>query len=129
MNVGPVAAPFEFKSFERELRECQRYCQMFDAGANDRGVIMAVAYQTTQVLGSFTFSPMRVAPSVTLTNQTSIDVVIGNNVIQTNLTFSMTNFTKFSGQVDATNTGAVFTLGHAALIRFDGTKMLLSAEL
>lgn len=25
LNVGGVAAPFEFKSFERELRECQRY--------------------------------------------------------------------------------------------------------
>lgn len=25
LNVGGVAAPFEFKSYERELRECQRY--------------------------------------------------------------------------------------------------------
>lgn len=25
LNVGPVAAPFDFKSYETELRECQRY--------------------------------------------------------------------------------------------------------
>ena len=25
VNIGPVAAPFQFKSFQQELRECQRY--------------------------------------------------------------------------------------------------------
>ena len=130
LNVGGVAAPFEFKSYGQELLECQRYCQLYEPAANDRAVIMGVAYQTTQVIGSFVFPVMRAAPTATITNAGTIDVVIGNSVVTSNLTFGAANFTTYSAQVDATNTGAVFTLGHAGLIRFDsGFKMVLSAEL
>jgi hypothetical protein len=61
LEVGPVATPFEFKSFGQELRECQRYFQRL-------GGFTGVAGNTTYVAMIQTLNvPMRVAPATSAT--------------------------------------------------------------
>jgi hypothetical protein len=130
LEVGPVATPFEFKSYGTELAECQRYYQVFDSdGGTDRAAFNGVAYANNSAFGAFTFSRMRSAPAATITNATQIDVVTGGTVTQTNNTLSFTNFTPTSAQVSASNSGTPFTVGHGAVIRLDGASVGLSAEL
>jgi hypothetical protein len=88
-----------------------------------------VAYLTNAIIASYTFPTMRVAPTATITSATSLDVVVGNNVIHNNNTFSISEFTPNSGQPAVSNTGTPYTIGHGAVIRSDGMAIILSAEL
>jgi hypothetical protein len=40
LEVGPVATPFEFKSFGQELRECQRYYEKSYNGTTTPGTVI-----------------------------------------------------------------------------------------
>jgi hypothetical protein len=78
LEVGDTATPFEFKPFEQDLRECQRYYQKsYNQGVNpgttsttDQAVIWSSV--TTGAYGSaipvFLKVPMRAAPTVTIYN-------------------------------------------------------------
>jgi len=49
LETGPVATPFEFKSYAQELRECQRYYQKFAGGQPYSGYGLGMAQSTTLV--------------------------------------------------------------------------------
>jgi hypothetical protein len=73
LEVGAVATPFEFKPFEQDLRECQRYFQKsfrYETAigtASGEGAVDLVVATTTSPLGTTAwFSPiMRAAPTIT----------------------------------------------------------------
>ena len=64
LNVGGVAAPFEFKSYERELRECQRYYYRRTATATSEMIITGFQPANTNIAATG-FHPvvMRATPS------------------------------------------------------------------
>lgn len=78
LNVGSVAAPFEFKSFGQELRECQRYYQAY--GFNSQlAITNAVQHDTNDVYAAFTLPvTMRTAPTYAGTNATNAFIKYGN---------------------------------------------------
>jgi hypothetical protein len=130
LEVGSTATPFERRLYNQELANCQRYCRTIgNDGGTDKGMFSGVAYLTNTIIASYTFPTMRVAPTATITSATFIDVVVGNNVSQSNNTFAISEFTSNSGQPAVTNTGTPYTIGHGAVIRSDGMSMILSAEL
>lgn len=65
LEVGPVATPFEFKSYAQELRECQRYYWRGQAtGTSDALSPWGAASSTTNVQVSLaTPVPMRATPT------------------------------------------------------------------
>ena len=65
LEVGPVATPFEFKSYGQELRECQRYYQTFTAF----GVAGYASGAGESIMGTLPYNgEMRANPTVTITN-------------------------------------------------------------
>lgn len=63
LNVGSVAAPFEFKSFGQELRECQRYFSIVNGG----GAMAGAVRNTTSAYCPYSFPvEMRVGPTAAL---------------------------------------------------------------
>lgn len=63
LNVGAVAAPFEFKSFGQELRECQRYFSIVNGG----GAMAGAVRNTTSAYCPYSFPvEMRVGPTAAL---------------------------------------------------------------
>lgn len=75
LNVGGVAAPFEFKSFGQELTECQRYYEKsYDyATAPATNTTNGIIFQTSSSNGSSDFvytvrfgTPKRTSPSFTI---------------------------------------------------------------
>lgn len=127
-NFQPT--PFEQRPIGVELALCQRYYQVFNNdGGTDRSFINGVCYLNNLVIGALTFSRMRAAPTATISNATSIDVVIGGTVSQANNTLTAANLTPTSAQMASENTGTPFTQGHGAVIRTDGASFNLAAEL
>jgi hypothetical protein len=64
LEVGPVATPFEFKSFGQELAECQRYYYRMTSGGANKPVGNAYANSTTSALPFVTFpTTMRTVPT------------------------------------------------------------------
>lgn len=68
LNVGSIVLAFQSKSYETELRDCKRYCQMITTlGTNER-VFMGIASATTKVQYLIPFRPaMRITPTLTAT--------------------------------------------------------------
>lgn len=64
LNVGTVAAPFEFKRYEQELRECQRYYWRKTSSVAYQPIGFGMADATTAADINISFPvPMRDAPS------------------------------------------------------------------
>jgi hypothetical protein len=129
LEIGTSATPFERRLYSQELANCQRYCRTIGPAGGDAAMFSGVAYLTNSIIASYTFPTMRVAPSATITSATSLDVVVGNNVIHNNNTFAISELTPNSGQPAVSNTGTPYTIGHGAVIRSDGMAIILSAEL
>jgi hypothetical protein len=129
LEIGSTATPFERRLYSQELINCQRYCRTIGPAGGDGAMFSGVAYLTNNIIASYTFPTMRVAPSATITSATSLDVVVGNNVIHNNNTFSISELTPNSGQPAVSNSGTPYTIGHGAVIRSDGMAIILSAEL
>jgi hypothetical protein len=73
LNVGGVAAPFEFKSFERELRECQRYYQRFTASTAYGAFGYGLFSQSTNAACFVNLvTPMRASPATANTSYANI---------------------------------------------------------
>ena len=127
---GSVATPFEQRPIQQELALCQRYFQVMDnGGGTDRAFVAGVCYLNNTVIGVITFSKMRTSPTATISNATSIDVVFGGSVSQTNNTLSCSELTSTSAQIVVSNTGTPYTQGHGAVVRTDGASISLAAEL
>lgn len=107
LNVGAVAAPFEFKSYGQELRECQRYYyRLVTDGAAYARFCLGECIATTQANGVLTFPvTMRTAPTsidqtgtasnyavysaATVTAGTVIPTLQTNGTNRNNLTFTI----------------------------------------
>lgn len=85
LNVGPVAAPFEFKSYERELRECQRYYYRITSSSNAfTRFSLGQVYSATQVLGFVSYPvTMRTAPTAIEQTGTASNYGAFNSVAST----------------------------------------------
>jgi hypothetical protein len=98
LNVGGVAAPFEFKSYERDLRECQRYYYApsnAGGGGADGAIIggMGYNYSTTNALQPVTLPvPMRTQPTIAV--QSTLEWALVNATAQSP---SVGIFTSLSG--------------------------------
>lgn len=75
LEVGPVATPFEFKSYGQELRECQRYLYVIaDQRETQQQIIIAVVAGwggAGYFYGSLTYPAMRTAPTLKQTTGTN----------------------------------------------------------
>lgn len=66
--AGDVALPFQPKSFEEELRACQRYCRGYTSTTSNDIVTHGIAVSATLAYIYFFFdTPMRTAPTMTAT--------------------------------------------------------------
>lgn len=85
LNVGPVAASFEFKSYERELRECQRYYYRITSSSNAfTRFSLGQVYSATQVLGFVSYPvTMRTAPTAIEQTGTASNYGAFNSVAST----------------------------------------------
>jgi hypothetical protein len=130
LEVGTQATSFEYRMYSTELNNCQRYCRTLtsDSG-NDKAVFSGICFTTGTAIYSYTFPTMRVAPTATITNSTSVDIVLGNSVSQINNTLAFSEFTPNSCQPSSTNSGLGYVPGHGAVLRFDGAFVVFSAEL
>jgi hypothetical protein len=129
LEQNTSATPFERRLYGQELANCQRYCRTIsNDGGTDKAMFSGVAYLNNTIIASYTFPTMRVAPTATITNATSLDVVVGNNVVAGG-TLAIAEFTLNSLQPAITNSGTPYTVGHGAVIRSDGLNIVLSAEL
>jgi phage gp37-like protein len=64
LEVGAVATPFEFKPFDQDLRECQRYYWRTTATSANGAICTAAAFSTTRVDPLAIFPvPMRTSPT------------------------------------------------------------------
>jgi len=102
LNVGGVAAPFEFKSYGQELAECQRYYQRHDLG----GSYFMIAAPVGSGNGLIQYSlpvPMRAAPTFTASSGSCLRPLTtgGSSVGTTNTTsvgwYSTAN--QYGGQI------------------------------
>jgi hypothetical protein len=129
LEKGTQATSFEYRQYQQELALCQWYCRTLSSeSAGDRAQFSGVALANNTIIASYTFPTMRAAPTATITNPTSLDVVT-SVVTTTNNTLSFSNFTSNSSQPSVANTGTPFTAGHGAVIRSDGFFVVFSAEL
>jgi hypothetical protein len=67
LNVGAVAAPFEFKSYGRELAECQRYYYRYANPTGNGGAIGYIAgFSSTRAFGTISI-PVEMRGAITIT--------------------------------------------------------------
>jgi hypothetical protein len=125
LTVGSVATPFEFKSFDNDLRDCQRYYQRITASGGDNTFCAGMFLSTTQPIGSFNFPEMRAAPTFNFSNGT-YDVVTAG-VAPTCTSITGFNATRSTAQLGGTTGGAVN--GGGTVYRLDSGFFDLSAEL
>lgn len=94
LEVGPVATPFEFKSYGTELAECQRYYHRISPAADVR---MGTGYNTATTTGIWHIPlpvEMRIAPTALEQSGTAADYAVQHG------NFTLTNFSAvpvFSG--------------------------------
>lgn len=79
LNVGAVAAPFEFKPYGKELSECQRYYWKWTAASNFAALQNAISSSTTNVEGPLNHGLMRVAPSIDAYSTLSTNDAVASN--------------------------------------------------
>ena len=66
LEVGPVATPFEHRSYADELRRCQRYFFNLTGNNNFRSGVLGYANSSSEFRGVVNFPvPMRAAPTFT----------------------------------------------------------------
>jgi hypothetical protein len=99
MNVGAVAAPFQFKSYEQDLMECQRYYQRVNTFQN-YGIVSNWGPAQTATTGLPVFAaavPFRAAPGLTVdhANLAVSDIYSGASPV--------TNLVALNGFINASN--------------------------
>lgn len=135
LEVGPVATPFEFKSYGQELRECQRYYQRFTAQADNHIFGSAMCYATTAIFAFIPFRQfMRTAPTAVEVSSTASDyqVVLNTTTFQNCTSVPTFNRASISGaQVLATSSTGNLVVGQASFLTSGSSNGFLgfSAEL
>ena len=124
LTVGSVATPFEFKSFADDLAACQRYYQRVTSTGGDQTFAAGMYLSSTQPIGSYNFSTMRVAPTMTFSG--SYDTVTNGAAVSTT-SLSGLNATTSTIQLGGTCSGA--TAGGGTVYRQDSGYFDMSAEL
>jgi hypothetical protein len=133
LEVGPVATPFEFKSFGQELRECQRYYQKVGTSANNQGMFSGMCNSTTE--GYFTFSfrtTMRTPPTALETTGTAANYEIFRKAGGSTSCNTVPSFTTASEDTAffLFPVASGLTAGEAVIARMDaGGYLAWSAEL
>jgi hypothetical protein len=135
LNVGGVAAPFEFKSYGQELRECQRYFYRHADGAvtSNGPVGMATAFSATDARSIVQFPvTMRTTPTLaaSYTSGTDYYAFARNSADDTFNSFTLLN--GFASQVLIGNSSEISsTAGHAGYFRVNNAlgKVDFAAEL
>jgi hypothetical protein len=120
LEVGPVATPFEYRPIGTELALCQRYFQLFDAGAIgnwNAGTAVSIAAAFTYVYYKVT---MRTIPLIT-----DGTVTIIKNAGGTNPVYQWNNSTPSSVRFYVTQTNGTPTGGFG----FDLVNNTADAEL
>jgi hypothetical protein len=80
LEVGAVATPFEFKPFDQDLKECQRYYYRLFPAATDKPLGFGGIFNTTNARGVINFPvEMRVAPTAVETSGTANHYSITNS--------------------------------------------------
>ena len=65
LEVGPVATPFEHRSYGEELRRCYRYFQRRTSSDNYQWVSLVSFYAASEIHGFFDhYEPMRASPTL-----------------------------------------------------------------
>jgi hypothetical protein len=127
LEVGDTATPFEFKPFEQDLRECQRYyTNFYPYGA------VGSFYSSTQCKISFTNPvPMRTDAVMTVKSATYTDMIEQTGVATRTPTSISANYSGVAGQVIHFQGMSGATTAHGAIYRWGGdiTTISFSAEL
>ena len=125
LNVGGVAAPFEFKSYGRELAECQRYYYRLGEG-NGFAVANGVQYDASTFYGCINLPVvMRTAPTADITNSANYFTKYVNNggtgfpVVSVNAGSTTSRTVEYSCSVAGTQ-------GHAGWIRTSNASAYIS---
>ncbi len=96
LEVGPVATPFEHRTFADQLHRCRRYCQVYktDSGGGTFTRFASGIMQTTSSIRCiFYLNPeMRVIPSATKTGNFQIFPASGLNISNLNLESGTSTF-------------------------------------
>ena len=113
LNVGAVAAPFEFKSYGRELSECQRYYTRFDNWGAYSQLFNGHATSTSNVRVQVNFPVRMRTPASSLSVDTSamstFRIVDGVNAFNpTSISLSVAGTAMQTSGIDF-SAGAVFT--------------------
>jgi hypothetical protein len=124
LEVGPVATPFEFKSFGQELAECQRYYYRWNAGATYATAGIANAYNTGNLIMVFNLPmEMRAIPSALDTSAMSTFAYItgattGNT--PTSIAYDSVGLSTRLAQLTIAKSGS-FTAGAMYLVQANNT--------
>jgi hypothetical protein len=122
--AGDVALPFMPKSFEEELRACQRYCEMIrGSGANSEsfGVGYFRTTETGYVYQPFTVKKRTNSPTAIYSAADTFSIGYGGGgggVLSAIQTFAITGF---GVRILITQTGGSFTAGQCLMLTSDGT--------
>lgn len=133
LNVGAVAAPFEFKSQVRELAECQRYYyRHVDASSTSVGTVCAAAnFSATDARGQVYFPvTMRGIPTLVASSGTNYYAFARNSADDSFNSLTITSATPTCATVyNASEISG--TAGHAGYFRTDNSSasVAFNAEL
>lgn len=131
LNVGPVAAPFEFKPYGRELAECQRYYYLFHQGSGkDLGVGVTLSSPDTRIILPLPVQMRTVPlPDISTTSGYFISYFGASSSSSTYSSFDTGSSTQYSAHI-IFNAGTA-TTGGATLVRTNNaaTRVAFSADL
>ena len=111
LEISPFATQFEFRSIDRELTLCERYCQWvpfsmgFTAGAAGQAVYTPVSFRTD----------MRVAATMSSLSADPATAQSQSNVTTNAFNSTYTTTTGTIGYVTSTGSGYSYTFGYRSL--------------
>ena len=144
LEVGPVATPFEHKTFSDNLRDCQRYYYQVGGITNDGGpdevygVILphAMCASSTRVKGALQHPVnMRTAPSISGGGSGTAKIQVGdssgNSYLVYNSLWGSSNSTRYTWVDLAPNSGSVSNIGESGIVYANNSTyhLKVSAEL
>ena len=116
LEVGPVATPFEHRSYGQELALCQRYFQDVCSGVTNTPVANMSYYTATTIYGHVKLgTEMRATPSIAVADVTHFTVYSNGAGKATSALIAGCTWTPKSIELQATTAAA--TAGHSGFMR------------
>jgi hypothetical protein len=116
LEVGAVATPFEFKPFDQDLRECQRYYYVVTTGGANRPIGPGTNYAAGTLLGYIKFP-------TTMRENPTLEIVTGTNYYEFVRNGGLDGFNSLTQDAATTEGANVFnnteisgTAGHGGII-------------